>query len=193
MRFDGVEIRVVHSRRRTISLEITPQGEPLVRAPMRYPEWRILDFLEQHRSWLEKHLNRKREQLRQAAGLPPLTKAELHHLAEQALPDMKKRTESFAKRLGVTYGRITIRSQLTRWGSCSSAGNLSYNCLLMLAPPEVRDYIAVHELCHRLEMNHSPRFWALVAGIFPDYRLREEWLKREGPAHLARLRRLEQK
>ena len=98
------------------------------------------------------------------------------------------RVQAWAGRIGVRYGRITIRNQKTRWGSCSSAGNLNFNCLLMLCPEEVRGYIIVHELCHRLEMNHSPRFWTEVAKQLPDYRQQQKWLRINGPALLARIR-----
>lgn len=88
--------------------------------------------------------------------------------------------EYFARQVGVDYGRITIRNQKTRWGSCSSKGNLNFNCLLMLAPAEILDYVVVHELCHRKEMNHSKAFWAEVEKVLPDYRESVKWLKEKG-------------
>ena len=88
-----------------------------------------------------------------------------------------ERTAYFATLLHVTYGRITIRNQKTRWGSCSSKGNLNFNCLLMLTPDEIIDYIIVHELCHRIHMNHSKEFWAEVERVIPDYKERRKYLK----------------
>jgi predicted metal-dependent hydrolase len=89
--------------------------------------------------------------------------------------------------MGISYGRITVRSQHTRWGSCSAKGNLNFNCLLMLVPQEVLDYVVVHELCHRKELNHSARFWAQVERILPDYRIHRKWLKDHGSALIGRL------
>ncbi len=89
--------------------------------------------------------------------------------------------------MGVSYGRITIRSQRTRWGSCSSKGNLNFNCLLLLCPEAVQDYVVVHELCHRKELNHSPKFWAEVERICPDYKTHRKWLKENGSSLIGRL------
>jgi len=89
--------------------------------------------------------------------------------------------------VGVDYGRITIRSQRTRWGSCSAKGNLNFNCLLMLCPEEVRDYVVIHELCHRKELNHSPKFWAEVEKVCPDHARQRKWLKENGGSLIARL------
>ena len=89
--------------------------------------------------------------------------------------------------VGVTYGRITIRNQRSRWGSCSGKGNLNFNCLLMLTPDHVIDYVVVHELCHRLEMNHSPAFWAQVERVLPDYRKSREWLREHEKELIGRL------
>ena len=108
-------------------------------------------------------------------------------LARQARQTIPERVAHFAPLVGVTYGRITIRSQHTLWGSCSSKGNLNFNCLLMLTPPEVLDYVVVHELCHRKEMNHSARFWAEVGRVIPDYEIQRKWLRENGTALISRL------
>ena len=87
----------------------------------------------------------------------------------------------------MTPGRVTIRNQKSKWGSCSSKGNLNFNCLLMLTPPEVLDSVVVHELCHLKEMNHSPRFYAEVRRVFPDYDKWDRWLKEHGAAIMRRM------
>jgi hypothetical protein len=81
---------------------------------------------------------------------------------------------------GLTYTKLTIRDQRTRWGSCSRAGAMSFNWRLLLAPEAVLDYVIWHEACHLAVMDHSPRFWALVAQHCPDYREQVSWLKRNG-------------
>lgn len=87
----------------------------------------------------------------------------------------------------LTYGRITIRNQRSKWGSCSSKGNLNFNCLLMLAPQEVIDSVVVHELCHRKEMNHSNKFYAEVLRVFPEYWTWDKWLKDNGNMLMLRM------
>ena len=176
-----MEYKIIRSSRKTIAIQITPAGEILVRCPNRMKKTDIDRFVLSRQSWIEAHL----------AKIPPaqpkLTAEEIKDLTQQAKADIPNRVAHFASLVGVTYGRITIRSQRTRWGSCSSKGNLNFNCLLMLVPPQIRDYVVVHELCHRIELNHSARFWALVEKIMPDYRIRRKWLKDNGNALIAAL------
>lgn len=87
---------------------------------------------------------------------------------------------SRAAEMGLAYGRVAIRDQKTRWGSCSRAGNLNFNWRLVLAPSAVLDYVVVHELAHRAEMNHSTRFWRVVAHFCPDYGMHRLWLRKQG-------------
>ena len=178
-----ISYTLIRSARKTISIQITPAGEVLVRCPNRMAKRDVQIFVDSKRGWIEKHLSRLDTQ----PDLPPCTKEELHALAMQAKAFLPERVHYVAAILGVTYGRITIRSQHSRWGSCSSKGNLNFNCLLMLTPPEVRDYVIVHELCHRKEMNHSPKFWAEVESILPDYKAHKEWLKDNGSGLIRRL------
>ena len=152
----------------------------MVRAPLRATKGQIEYFVEQHRQWIRQHQEKLERQKRQAAALPPLTGAELQELTERARRCIPERVQYYAPRVGVDYGSITIRCQKSRWGSCSSKGNLSFNCLLMLIPPEVIDSVVVHELCHRKEMNHSKAFYAIVESVLPDYRVSRKWLRDNG-------------
>lgn len=98
-------------------------------------------------------------------------------LSVLALERIRSRVDYFAPLIGVQPGRIAIRDQKSRWGSCSSKGNLNFNWKLIMAPPEVLDYVVIHELCHIHEFNHSPRFWQLVYAQMPDYEAWKKWLK----------------
>ena len=177
-----MNVTIIRSNRKTIALQVNPDLTVTVRAPKRMSDREIRLFVQEKESWIQKHVEqlRRRNEQYDAQGLEPLTFAELHELADRALEYIPERVAYFAGQMGVTYGRITIRNQKTRWGSCSSKGNLNFNCLLMLAPPEVIDYVVVHELCHRKEMNHSKAFWEEVARVMPDYKKALSWLKTEG-------------
>ena len=176
------EITLIRSRRKSLAIEITPELQVVVRAPARMPVREINASVQEKDDWIHAHLQqmaekkRLQEQYREQA----LSKEELQELATQAMKLIPQKVHYYAQIIGVTYGRITIRNQRTRWGSCSGKGNLNFNCLLLLMPEEVLDYVVVHELCHRKEMNHSARFWEEVEKILPDYRQRRKWLKDNG-------------
>lgn len=181
-----IPIMLFRSKRKTISLEIKRDGI-YVRTPLRMSDAEIQSFLERKKNWLQKHLQKQAEHSAAVKDLTPFTYEELHELAEQALQVIPERVKYYAEIIGVDYGRITIRNQRTRWGSCSSKGNLNFNCLLMLMPDEIIDSVVVHELCHRKHMNHSAQFYAEVEKAFPEYRRCRKWLKENGGIYLNRL------
>ena len=182
-------IRIIRCSRRTLSLQVKNDGQVIVRAPKHVTLQEIAAFVRKNSAWLHKHLEkvRKEKELNAASPVQPLTMEDIQKLADEALRVIPDRVAHFAPLVGVTYGRITVRNQRTRWGSCSSKGNLNFNCLLMLAPPGILDYVVVHELCHRKEMNHSPKFWAEVAKVMPDYKERQKWLRTEGSNIMRRM------
>lgn len=163
-----MDYKIIRSRRKTVGFEIK-DGKLIVRAPAGMTDGEIDRFVIRHMSWIEKNI-RKSEIAREKREITPKLKDEeldaLRRRAEEYIPE---RVAYYAPIVGVTYGKITVRCQKTRWGSCSSKGNLSFNCLLMLLPPEVIDSVVVHELCHRREMNHSKNFYSWVYKVFPQY------------------------
>lgn len=163
-------------------------GDVIVRAPNRYPQKKIDEFVAAHDAWLKDKLAKSAAQSKTAEQMGFLSEGDLKLLAEKARAYIPQRAAIFAKEIGVTYGTITIRCQRTKWGSCSGKGNLNFNCLLMLTPPEVIDCVVAHELCHRKEMNHSARFYAEVRRAFPEYDKWQKWLKDNGGAILRRMK-----
>jgi predicted metal-dependent hydrolase len=96
---------------------------------------------------------------------------------KQAADLVPKKVAELGSRLRISYGRISIKKVKTRWGSCSHQGNLNFNWKLIMIPEPVVDYVIIHELCHRKEMNHSQKFWQLVGQYCPDWRQHRQWLK----------------
>lgn len=180
-------IKLIRSDRRTISLEIAPSGQVLLRAPKHMSEAEIQGFVEEKSSWLAKHLQKREEDMDSLQAEGRFTEGEIERLIKLAKQVIPAKVAYYARLMGVTYGRITIRKQKTRWGSCSLEGNLNFNGLLMMVPPEVLDYVVVHELCHRLEMNHSSRFWSQVENVIPNYRKPRKWLKEYGSRLMLRM------
>ncbi len=180
--------QLTRSNRKTIGIQVK-DGQVIVRAPQRMPQSEIEKFLLRSMDWINKQI-RKQEELKAKASANPverLTMQELEELAKKAMKVIPERVAYYAPKVGVTYGRITIRNQKSRWGSCSAKGNLNFNCLLMLAPPEVIDSVVVHELCHRIEMNHSKKFYEHVLRVYPDYYKHHAWLKEHGPELMRRM------
>ncbi|MBQ3404074.1 MAG: M48 family metallopeptidase [Oscillospiraceae bacterium] len=176
-----MDYQIIKSKRKTVGIQVK-MGRVIVRAPMRAGRAEIESYVQRLRPWIEKQLETQRRREAEAEKLPPLYDEDIRALAEKAKARIPERVAYYAPIIGVSYGRITIRNQRSRWGSCSSKGNLNFNCLLMLTPPEVLDCVVVHELCHIRHMNHSKEFYADVLRVCPDYRESEKWLKEKGSA-----------
>lgn len=171
--------KIIRSDRKTVALQIK-NGNITVRAPYLMKDTDIRNFVYKNKNWIDKHLKLDEERKKKLNNIKPLTMDEIRCLADKAVEVIPERVKYYAPKVGVDYGNITIRNQKTRWGSCSSKGNLNFNCLLMLTPPEVIDSVVVHELCHRKEMNHSKRFYDEVLRVYPEYRKWDKWLKDNG-------------
>ena len=177
-----MDVKIIRSNRKTVAIQVNSDLSVTLRAPYGVTEKYIEEFLNKNEAWISKQMNeiKVKKKSVESGNVENVTLDKIKALADQALKIIPTRVEYFARIIGVTYGNITIRNQKTRWGSCSSKGNLNFNCLLMLAPPEVLDYVVVHELCHRKQMNHSKAFWSEVEKVFPDYKEARKWLKEEG-------------
>ncbi len=178
-----MEYTLIRSKRKTISMGIGRNGL-IVRAPLKMSAEDIDKFLAGHKGWIEKH----KAKIESAGNAVPLTEKEIKLLTKRAKAYIPQRAQLYAKRMKLTYGRISIRAQKSRWGSCSSKKNLNFNCLLMLTPIEVIDSVVVHELSHLRHMNHSKEFYEEIYSVFPDYDRWNRWLKENGSAIIARLK-----
>ncbi len=165
--------------RKTLEIRIK-DGKIVVYAPWYAQEADVARMVSAQEAWISAQLQKQEALREKTRDIQPLTVAELHRLADEALRVIPERVRHYAGLLGVRYGRVTIRAQKTKWGSCSAVGNLNFNCLLMLAPPEVLDSVVVHELCHLKHMDHSPNFYEEILRVFPDYYRWNGWLKAHG-------------
>ncbi len=208
--------RLVRSNRKTVAIQIEPDGAVVVRAPRRLPVGEVESLLQQKASWIARKQQEVRQRalahpspvLRTGEGLPflgqtlmavPGVGADVERVGEvlmlpatnpeaalrrwyraQALAVLTARTAELAARHGISYASVTVTDARRRWGSCGADGRIHYSWRLILAAPEAIDYVVVHELCHRLELNHSAAFWARVAVLLPDWRERERWLREHG-------------
>ena len=163
------------SKRRTVSLEITPTGEVLVRAPLRMPEDAIRSFVEKHAGWIEKHRAAVLEKADVLHAITPQRQAELTEKAKALLPH---RVAHWAGVMGLSPTGVKITGAAKRFGSCSGKDSLCFSWRLMLYPIEAIDYVVVHELAHIVHKNHQAGFYVLIAKYLPDYKQREALLRR---------------
>ena len=186
-----MDIVVIRSDRRSFAIEIGIDKKIKVRVPRRASKAQIEEVLKAKHDWILKTLDkieqRNTAEAREYEEAKPSSSEEVKKLKKEARNHLASLTEYWAEKIGVSYGRISIRGQKTRWGSCSSKGNLNYNYLLILCPDDVIEYVVIHELCHRIYMNHSKRFWEKIEEFCPNYRQARKWLKQNGNSLIARL------
>lgn len=186
-----MDIEIIKTKRKAIAIEIKGDLRIIVRAPLHMSSKSIEGFIAEKADWISRGIQTVKA--RNAAEAekekqPKFTDTEIAEMVKAAKETLPPLVEHYAKIIGVNYGRITVRHQLSRWGSCSAKGNLSLNCLLVLCPEEVKDYVIIHELCHLKELNHSKRFWASVEAYCPHLRECRLWLKANGSEIIERLR-----
>ena len=168
-----MEYKVVYSVRKTISISVDASGVT-VKAPIGTDDKIVEKVLIKYSGWIEKNLELQKKKNDREKDL---TEEEIKQLKKQARRYFVEKTEYFSQIMGLKYGRITITSAKKRFGSCSSQGNISFSYRLMLYPESAREYVIVHELAHLKEMNHSSKFYEVVANVLPDYKRRKRLLK----------------
>ena len=173
---DPPDYQLIRTNRKSIAIQISRDGSVVVRAPLRCPVRKIEEFLRQKQGWIRQQQQKLYAQTR-LLERQELTPGEREEKIQEARKIFPGKVAFYAEKMGVTYGRITIREQKTRWGSCSSLGNLNFHWKLVLMPPAILDYVVVHELAHITVKNHSRAFYRLVEQYLPDWRERRELLK----------------
>ena len=179
-----IPIKIIRSRRRTLALEVREGGEVIVRAPLYSRKAEIDAFVKAHENWIITKYNlmitKQNSKSEHVFPKPEEINAEEHNRIKAKFAE---RTAYYAGLINVTYNGITVRNQKTRWGSCSSEGNLNFNCRLLFVPDRIVDYVVIHELAHRRFMNHSKAFWKEVEKYMPDYKEQKKLLSRFAIKH----------
>ena len=168
--------KLIRSERRTLAMELSPEGDLILRAPRRMPLRLIEQFIASHEDWIAKH----REKIRRRADFDEAhfsSEEQIQSLITRAKAILPEKTEYWAKIMGVTPTGVRITRAKKRFGSCSSENRIAYSYRLMAYPEEAIDYVVVHELAHIRHKNHSPDFYAFIARFLPDYKAREAILK----------------
>ena len=158
---EPVEVQIIRSSRRSMGLQVKADGTVCARVPMQVMDYAVQEFIEGHADWIfkKRKLVLSRDNRPDIVYLPEVTEESDR---ERIQTFIEEKVSYYASVMGVSYGRITMRNQKTRWGSCSSEGNLNFNCRLLFVPDRIVDYVVIHEMAHRRFMNHSKAFWKEV-------------------------------
>lgn len=188
MKIGEYNVEVRRSKRKSAAIKITADMQIVVFVPVYVSDNEIERMVISKSKWIDEHMLKVQSTIDERSKLEKITFEQIKELADQAVEYIPKRVKYYAEKENFVYNKITIKNLVSRWGSCSTKGNLNFNCLLMLTPDYVIDYIVVHELCHMREMNHSEKFWTEVEKIMPDYQRAELWLKQNGGNLISRMR-----
>ncbi len=197
-----IEIKeLIRSKRRTITLQIKPDGSLIVKAPLRVDISRIYSFISQKNNWIitkqlqmqqqkklhdEQRFQRDLERenyvffLNEKLPLKIAKNQLISWYKKEALNYIIKRVDHYTNLAKLKYRNVKINNAKKRWGSCSSLGNINFSWRLIMAPKEVVDYVVVHEISHLRHQNHSKKFWRHVEILIPDYQKHRQWLKQHG-------------
>lgn len=179
---EPVRVEIIRTSRRSLGLQVRADGTVCARVPIQVTDQSVCEFIRGHEEWIIK----KRKMV-----LTKDYRPDLIYLPEVTEESDRERIRTFieekvmfyASVMDVTYERITMRNQKGRWGSCSSDGNLNFNCRLLFMPDRIVDYVVIHELAHRRFMNHSKAFWKEVEKYMPDYKEQKKLLSRFAIKH----------
>lgn len=154
-------------RAKQVRLTVSGDGVVVATHPARVPEYRVIDFIKKQFAWIQKRLDQISK-----IDVDLMRYDRKHYVThkESARALVHEKLQHWNSFYNFTYHKVAIRSQKTRWGSCSSKGNLNFNYKIIFLEPALQDYLIVHELCHLKEMNHGPNFWSLVEKAIPDAR-----------------------
>ena len=170
-----IKYTLIRSKRKTLSLSVSVEGDVVVRTGNRVPKYEIDDFVEKHSAWIDRQrkLNAERR-----IRFPELSGKEAMELKKTAGEYIPKRVEYYAAVMGLTPSGVKITSAKKRFGSCSPNNSLCFSYLLMRYPPEAIDYVVVHELSHIIHKNHGVQFYKTISEILPDYKSRSAMLRK---------------
>ena len=169
---------LIRSNRRTMELCLKPDGTVIVRAPLRLAKYRIDEFVNSKSDWILAKQQRRAE--RQPPPAPAIDRADIHRQGGNGKTFLRERTAVLSALMNAVPSAVKISDAKTRWGSCSGKNSINLNWRLMLCPPEVRDYVIIHELAHITHKNHGTKFWLHVAEFAPGYKTHRQWLRENG-------------
>lgn len=169
-----IKYSVIRSKRKTLSLQVNDKCEVIVRAPLRYPESKINEFVKEHTAWIEKAVLRQKQN---SFKFDSLTESEIEFLKNRLREYLPGKLDYYSELMEVRHNGYKVTSARKRFGSCSGRNTLCFSYILMLYPEEAIDYVIVHELAHIRYHNHSKDFYRFIESVMPDYNARQRLLR----------------